>query len=555
MTRKIVAASLKFRLLVLVAAVGLLVAGVTTLRSAPVDTYPEFTPPSVDIQTEALGLSAAEMEQLITVPLEADLLSGVAWLQTMHSESIPGLSSIHLVFEPGTNLLKARQMVQERLNQPAAIPSVSKPPTMLPPTSSTSRTMMIGLSSEKLSLTDIGVLARWTIRPRLLGVQGVANVAIWGGRDRQLQVHVDPQHLKDAGVTLNQVVSTAGNSLWVSSLSYLEASSPGTGGFFDAPNQRPAVRHVSPLNTAAELANVPVEADGEQAAPKGPGGAPLRLGDIASVVEDHQPLIGDAIVNGKPGLMLVVEKLPTGNTLDVTKGIEEAVNALKPGLPGLDIDTNVFRPARFIHHAVHDLSRTMLLGFGLLVLALALLFYQWRTALIVVASVVTSVITAALVLHLRGETINTLVFAGLVVGLGVVIDEAIVGAEAVARRVAARGPGGVPLIEAAGAAKDSDRSALNGEASLVTAVLDSLAQVRGGLLFATVIVLVPLLPVLFLDGLGSRFGRPLALSYAVAVAAALVVALSVAPSLAFVLFSRAPLLRRESPVLPWLGAP
>src|SRR5439155_225044 len=192
--------------------------------------------PSVDIQTEALGLSAAEMEQLITVPLEADLLSGVAWLQTIHSESIPGLSSIHLVFEPGTNLLKARQMVQERLNQPAAIPSVSKAPTMLPPTSSTSRTMMIGLSSDKLSLTDMGVLARWTIRPRLLGVTGVANVAIWGGRDRQLQVQVDPQHLKDAGVSLSQVVSTAGNSLWVSSLSFLEASSPGTGGFFDAPN-------------------------------------------------------------------------------------------------------------------------------------------------------------------------------------------------------------------------------------------------------------------------------------------------------------------------------
>jgi CzcA family heavy metal efflux pump len=553
MTRRIVAASLKFRLLVLMAAAGLLIAGVATLSKAPVDTYPEFTAPSVEIQTEALGLSAGEIEQLITVPLEADLLAGVAWLKTMHSESIPGLSSINLIFEPGTNLLKARQMVQERLNQPAAIPNVSKPPTMLPPTSSTSRTMMIGLSSDKLSLIDIGVLARWTIRPRLLGVPGVANVAIWGGRDRQLQVQVDPQHLKDAGVTLDQVVSTAGNSLWVSSLSFLEASSPGTGGFFDAPNQRLAVRHVSPINTADQLANVPVEPTDEKPAPKGPGGAPLRLGDVGSVVEDHQPLIGDAIVNGKPGLMLVVEKLPTGNTLDVTKGVDEAINALRPGLPGLDIDTNVFRPAKFINHAVSDLGRTLVLGFALLVLALALLFYQWRTALIVVASVVTSVVTAAFVLHFRGETINTLVFAGLVVGLGVIIDEAIVGAEAVARRAVARGTGGVPLIGAAGAAKDSDRKAPDGEASLVTGVLDSLAQVRGGLLFATVIVLVPLLPVLFIDGLGSRFGRPLALSYAVAVGSALVVALTVAPALAFVLFSRAPLLRRESPVIRWLG--
>jgi Cu/Ag efflux pump CusA len=233
--------------------------------------------------------------------------------------------------------------------------------------------------------------------------------------------------------------------------------------------------------------------------------------------------------------MLVVEKLPTGNTLDVTKGVEEAIDALRPGLPGLDIDTNVFRPAKFIHHAVHDLSRTLVLGFLLLVLALAFVFYQWRTALIVVASVVTSVVTAALVLHLRGETINTLVFAGLVVGLGVVIDEAIVGAEAVARRVAGE-----------------DRS--GGEASLVSGVIDSLARVRGGLLFATAVVLTPLLPILFLDGLGSRFGRPLALSYAVSVVAALVVALTLAPALAFVLFSRAPLLRRESSVVRRLGA-
>jgi CzcA family heavy metal efflux pump len=535
MTRKIVAASLKFRLLVLVAAVGMLVVGVTTLRNAPVDTYPEFTPPSVDIQTEALGLSAAEIEQLITVPLEADLLSGVAWLQTIHSESIPGLSSIHLVFEPGTNLLKARQMVQERLNQPAAIPSVSKPPVMLAPTSSTSRTMMIGLSSDKLSLIDMGVLARWTIKPRLLGVPGVANVAIWGQRDRQLQVQVDPQHLKDEGVSLNQVVSTAGNSLWVSSLSFLEASSPGTGGFFDAPNQRLAVRHVSPINTAAELANVPVEPADEKPAPKGPDGAPLRLGDVASVVEDHQPLIGDAIVNGKPGLMLVVEKLPTGNTLEVTKGVEEAIDALRPGLPGLDIDTSVFRPARFIRHAIHDLSRTMLLGLVLLVLAVALLLYQWRTALVVVASIVAALLAAVLVLHLRGETMNTLVFAGLAVGLGVVIDEAVVGAEAVARRVAGQ-----------------DRRA--GEQSFVTVVLDSLTEVREGLAFATVVIVTPLLPIFFLDGLGSRFGRPLALSYVLALAAALAVTLTVTPALALAVFSGAPLLRRESPVIRWLGS-
>src|SRR5581483_10862868 len=199
-------------------------------------------------------------------------------------------------------------------------------------------------------------------------------------------------------------------------------------------------------------------------------------------------------------------------------------------LPGLTIDANIFRPARFIHHAVHDLSRTMLLGFGLLVLALALLFYQWRTALMVV----TSVMAAALALHLRGETVNTLVFAGLAVGLGVIIDEAVVGAEAVARQ-----------------ASGHDRA--TGEASLVGGVLDSLTAVRGGLALASVVILVPPLPVLFLDGLGNRFGRPLAFSYVVAVAAALLVALTLTPALALTVFRNAPLLRRESPVIRWLG--
>src|SRR2546422_4151785 len=180
--------SLRFGRLVIAVAIGLLIFGVAQLRSAPVDVYPEFTPPVVEIQTEALGLSAAEVEQLLTVPLEADLLNGVAWLDKIRSESIPGLSSISLLFEPGTDLLRARQMVQERLSQPNAIPAVSKAPVMLAPVSSTSRIMMIGLSSDKLSLIDMSVLARWNIKPRLMGVPGVANVTSWGQRERELQV-------------------------------------------------------------------------------------------------------------------------------------------------------------------------------------------------------------------------------------------------------------------------------------------------------------------------------------------------------------------------------
>ena len=176
----------------------------------------ESTPPYVEIQTEALGLSAEEVEELITIPLEADLLNGVAWMESIQSESIAGLSSIVIVFEPGTDVLRARQVVAERMTQAHALPQVSKAPAMLQPLASASQVSMVALTSDQMDLIDMSVLARWTVRPRLMGVPGVANVAIWGQRERQLQVQVDPERLADNGVTLNQVIETTGNSLWVS---------------------------------------------------------------------------------------------------------------------------------------------------------------------------------------------------------------------------------------------------------------------------------------------------------------------------------------------------
>src|SRR5215210_3613703 len=249
MVRHLIAWSLRFRLLVLAIAAAVMVAGVLHLRDAPADVLPEFTPPYVEVQTEALGLSAEEVEQLVTVPLEADLLNGTKGASVLRSQSVPGASSIVLLFEPGTDILDARQLVQEQLTQAHANPNVSQPPQMLQPLSSESRVMMIGLSPEKLSQIEASVLARWTIRPRLLGVPGVANVSIFGARDRQLQVLVDPERLRDRKVSLQQVIRTAGNAQLVSPLSFLEASTPGTGGFIDTANQRLQVRHILPSVT------------------------------------------------------------------------------------------------------------------------------------------------------------------------------------------------------------------------------------------------------------------------------------------------------------------
>ena len=278
---------IRLRLLILAAALGILAVGIVQLRGTPVDVLPEFTPPYAEIQTEALGLSAEEVEQLITVPLEADLLNGVQGVAVIRSESVPGLSSIVLVFEPGSDVYQARQLVQERLTQAHALPNVSKPPTLLQPLSSSNRVLMIGLSSTELTPIEQSVIARWTVRPRLMGVPGVANISVWGMRDQQLQVQVDPERLRDRKVTLSQVINTAGNAQVASPLTFLEASTPGTGGFIETPQQRLQVRHLlEKIADPAELSRVPVE------------GADLQLGDVADIKIDHQPLIGDAVVGG-----------------------------------------------------------------------------------------------------------------------------------------------------------------------------------------------------------------------------------------------------------------
>ena len=527
MIRGIVTLCLRFRLLVVAGAALTMAVGVSQLRGAPVDVLPEFTPPYVEIQTEALGLSTEEVEQLITVPMEADLLNGVQGIDVLRSQSVPGMSSIVLVFEPDADLYRSRALVQERLAQmgAAAMPNVSKPPVMLQPYSSSSRLLMFGLSSEEVSPIEKSVIARWTIQPRLLGVPGVANVAIWGFRDRQLQVQVDPERLAESGVTLKQVVETTANAQISSPLSFVEGSTPGTGGFIETPQQRLGVRHVfDRLTDPVELGKVPVEGTGGE----------LRLADVTTVVEDHQPLIGDAIVNDADGLLLVVEKFPGANTLEVTRGVEEALDDLGPGLGGMEPDTSIFRPAAFIENAIDNLTLAAAIAGVLLALILAAFLFEWRTVLIGLFTIPLSLVAAALVLHLLGETFNAISFAGLAVAVAVIVDASVAGAENVARRV-------------------RQERELGSERTTADVVRDATWEVRSPLTYATIIALLAIVPVAAMAGRPGAFFEPLALAYALAVATAMVVAMTVTPALALLLFSRGPAARRESPLLTRLG--
>jgi Cu/Ag efflux pump CusA len=523
MIKWIVSAALRFSRLVVAAAIGILGVGLYQLHNTAVDVYPEFEPPDIQIQAEALGLSAQEVEQLITVPIEQDLLNGIPWVEHIRSRSMPGLSAIDLQFEPGTDLLAARQLTQERMSQAKALPNVGTPPIMVQPTSSTSRIAMISMHSDTVSEIQMSVLARWQIRPRLMSIPGVANVSVWGLRDRQLQVQVDPQRLQSHKVSLTQLIESTGNALWVSPLSFVEASTPGTGGFVETPNQRLGVQHIQPIATPDQLANVAVE--GTQ--------SPLRIGDVANVTEDHQPLIGDASVDGAPSLMLVVERFPDANTAQVTHDVDEAIEAMKPGLAGINMDANVFRPETYMNTALRRLGVVGLVSAVLLVASVGLLFVSWRVVLIPVVAVPLSLVSAAWILHLRGETLTTMTLLGLAAAAVVVIDDVV---------------GDVAAIRTRHLAASQDTPA-------VSSVMGDLVTARRGpLLVALAMSILVLAPVLTIGGVSNAFSWPLAATYVLATVTSLVVALVVTPALAVLLLRDGKAHLRAGPLDRWIRA-
>lgn len=526
MMRWLVGTSLRFRFIVIAVAAAMVFFGVGRLRQMPVDVFPEFAPPMVEIQTPCLGLTPEEVEDLVTIPLE-EALAGVDGLDVMRSKSVPQLSAVKLIFKPGTDLLRARQVVQERVDMVTpSIPTWASPPVMVPPLSATSRTMKIGISSQEHSVIDLSMIAYWKIRQKLLDVEGVANIAIWGERLQMLQVQVDPARLKENGVTLNEVMKTTADALDSGLLPWSDGAVVGTGGFIDTPNQRLHIRHILPILSPEDLAELPVkETDGKV----------LRLGDVTEVLEDHQPMIGDGIINDEVGLLLIVEKFPWANTLDVSLGVEEALAELKPGLPGIEIDHEIFRPATFIELSIDNLTTALLIGCVLVILILGAFLWEWRVALISIVAIPLSLIAAGVVLYWQGATINTMVLAGFVIALGAVVDDAIIGIENIMRRLRQH--------RATGSAYSAGRI-----------VLDATIEVRSAIVYATLIEVAALIPVFFMEGLSGAFFKPLAWAYVLAIFASMVVALTVTPALVFILLGDAPLERRESPLIKPLQA-
>jgi CzcA family heavy metal efflux pump len=497
MLGRVVAFSLRKRGVVIALACVLLGYGIHATRRAKLDVFPDFVPPQVVIQTEAPGLAPEQVEQLVTTPVEATL-SGSTDLESLRSESIQGLSIVTAVFREGTSILLARQMLGERLAE-LRLPLGVRPPRMSPLTSSTMDLLKIGLVSDHLGPKQLRTLADWTVGPRLLAVPGVAKVSVFGGEVVQLQVQVDPDRLLAHDLSLTDVVDAARASTGVVGA-----------GFVENENQRIVLQTEGQALTAEALGQTVVAER---------GGAPLRLAEVARVVEGAEPRVGDALVEGRPGVLMTLSSQYGANTMEVTRGLESALAELEPLFEreGVKLYPRLHRPATFIEAALGNLEHSLLLGAALVAAVLFLFLGHFRAALISVTAIPLSLLSAVIALGALGVTVNTLTLGGLAIAIGEVVDDAVIDVENIVRRLRTNRTRAHP------------RPAFD-------VVLEASIEVRGAIVYATGVVVLVFVPLLTLTGLQGSFFAPLGLAYLLAVLASLAVALTVTPALALTFF-------------------
>lgn len=495
----IVRQALRYPWLVLLLAAMLLAFGIQTVRTAAYDVFPEFVPPQASVQTEARGYVAEQVEALVTRPLES-IVNGANGVESVRSESIQGLSVINITFKEGSDPYRARQQIAEALADASAqLPAGVGVPVITPLTSSTMDLVKIGFVSDRLSPMELRDLVQWTVRPRLLAAQGVARANVFGGEQRRIEVRVRPAALVAHNLALADVATATQHILQING-----------GGFADTPNQRILIEPDSGAVSPQAIAQTVLAS--------GSGGGALRIGDVADVVEAPVPAFGDALVMGRPGVLLTLSSQYGANTLDATRAVEAALAELMPALKakGVTVYPAMHRPANFIETALTGIERDLLIGAVLIAVMLLLFMRDLRVAAITFLSIPLSLLAALIVLDLTGQTINTMTLGGLAVALGVVIDDAIVDIENIVRRL--RG------VEAA-----TDRRSIIEAASV---------EVRGPVVYATFVLALTIMPILFLTGLQGSFFAPLALSFLLATLASLLVAMTVTPALALLLLGR-----------------
>jgi CzcA family heavy metal efflux pump len=471
-----------------------LLAGLWATRSAPLDVFPDFVPSTVDIQTEAPGFTAQQVEQLVTKPIE-NAVNGANGLATIRSQSIPGLSIINIQFSDKVDLYNARQGISERLSElGSSLPDGVGTPKLSPLTSSTMDLLLIGLSSDKVDAYTLRDRADWVMKPALLAVPGVAHVIVYGGAVREIQIQPDVVKMASYGFTLTDLSDAARAALALKGA-----------GFVDLAHQRVLIQTPVPSPDPAAISNAVLAVRGK---------TPVTIGDVAKVTEAPALRAGDALVQGKPGILLSLASQYGANTLEATRAVEAALAQLKPALQaeGITMYPALQRPANFIERALGNLEQSLVIAAVLILVVLFLFLRDWRSALITFLAIPLSLLAAVAVLERMGLTLNTMTLGGFAVALGVLVDDAIIGIENILRRLAENARGQAPR-------------------SRVAVIIDATMEVRSPVVYATLVVIAVFLPELFSSSVQGKFVGPLALAFILAVLASLLVALTAAPAL------------------------
>lgn len=488
--------------------------GVFRLFGAHLDVFPEFSPAQVVIQSEAPGLDAEAVEALVTAPVEA-AIAGVAGLESVRSQSIPGLSVVTVTFAEGGDLHRHRQLVAERLA--GALPRLPAGivPGITPLTSSASTLLGVGLTSAERSLFELRALADWTVKPHLLSVPGVADVNVFGGKLRQWQVQLEPLHLARHGVTVQDAAAAARKATALRGLGHIENA-----------NQRIVIAAEAQAAGVAELARVPVAERGGQA---------VLLGDLGRVAEAAAPSISAASIDGREGVFLMVQGQLGANTHAVTLALEQALAELAPLLAreSVTLHPGLFRPANFIETAVGNVRSDVLIGAALVVSVLFLFLFNSRTAFISAVAIPLSLLAAILVLEGLEVSLNIMVLGGLAIALGEVVDDAIIDCENIFRRLRENGTLAAPRPPR-------------------QVVFDASMEVRSSVVYATFVVALVFVPLLTLPGIAGKLFAPLGLAYIFAILASLVVAVTVTPALSCLLLARGRLSAADPPLIRWI---
>jgi CzcA family heavy metal efflux pump len=488
--------------------------GTYSLTQSDLNVFPEFAPTQIVIQTESPGLSASLVEKLVTQPIE-NIIAGAIGIKSLRSQSIPGLSVITVIFQDKSDIYRNRQIIAEHLNMLGNQLPPGITPNITPLTSSASTVLGLGVTSDKLTLMQLRTLVDWHLTPHLMAIPGVADINVFGGEVRQFQIKIDPRKLMLYQLNVQDVVNAASRATGVRGAGYIQND-----------NQRIILNSQGQTTTPQQLGNITLIRK---------LGRTIRINDVAEVAEGAAPSISAAAINGKPAVYLSVQGQLGANTYALTKLLETKLRDIKPSLTSQQVTLHegLFRPANFIETAIQSLRSDILIGSTLVIAVLFLFLFNVRTAVISATAIPLSLLSAIVVLHQYGVGLNIMVLGGLAIALGEVVDDAIIDTENIFRRLRENRQLAQPL-------------------PIPQVVFQASMEVRGSVVYATIIVALVFLPLITLTGVAGKLFAPLAYAYISAIMASLAVALTLTPALCYALLGNARLDNQESPLLRWL---